>query len=561
MNFEALTMRRNLPVSQRNYDFPAHQTLISITDIKGRITYCNTDFINVSGYTQDELLGQPHNLLRHPDMPEEAFRDFWDTIQNGRLWSGVIKNRRKNGDHYWVRANATPMRNGERIVGYLSVRTRPSASEVAEAEKLYATMQAEAAAGRRVHVLSRGAVEQRNAIGWIRRALHIKLHTRNMALLLLAALIPPALEALGLPTSLAWAAGVAYASACGLWLSRRLMQPLNHIAQVARRLASGDLSEFISVPPRGLQRRLLLPITQLALSIRTVMADVRQDLQRLKNTAKEVASSSQDMASRTEAQASSLEQTAAAMDQINGTVQQTAELAASGVAIARQTTHTVQRSQEAVHGMGTTMQEIAESSRRIGDITQTIESVAFQTNILALNAAVEAARAGEQGRGFAVVASEVRALAQRTTSLSKEIRDLIAESQERVAAGSTRAQEARTRMDEVVTSVQQVGGVLEQIDHAAREQALGVQQVGEAVQHMDGITQQNAALVEELAAAAATLYREAETAQHNIQVFRISPQDKTHAETDAVQLRRERRGAGTGIEQAGAEQAALGYEQ
>lgn len=301
-------MRNNLPVTQHNYEFPAHQTLISITDTKGRITYCNQDFIEVSGYTEAELLGQPHNLLRHPDMPEEAFRDFWDTIQKGRLWSAIIKNRRKNGDHYWVRANATPMRDGERVVGYLSVRTRPSAQEIAAAEKLYATMQAEAAAGRRVHVLSRGAVEQRNLLGWLRRALHVKLHTRNMALLTLTMLLPPGLYWLGLPHSVAWALGLAYAVACGLWLALRVMRPLQHITQVARQLASGDLSEFITVPERGLQRRLLLPIAQLALSIRTVMADVRQDLQRLHDIAHKVAASSQDMASRTEAQATSLEQ-------------------------------------------------------------------------------------------------------------------------------------------------------------------------------------------------------------------------------------------------------------
>ncbi|WP_322997044.1 PAS domain-containing protein [Castellaniella sp.] len=95
------------------------------TDLKGRITYCNQDFIDVSGYTEAELIGQPHNILRHPDMPEEAFRDFWATIQSDRIWSALIKNRRKNGDSYWVRANATPMRNGDKVVGYLSVRTLP----------------------------------------------------------------------------------------------------------------------------------------------------------------------------------------------------------------------------------------------------------------------------------------------------------------------------------------------------------------------------------------------------------------------------------------------------
>ena len=118
-------MRNNQPVSGREFTFPADQTLISVTDLKGRITYCNKNFIAVSGYTEDELLGQPHNLVRHPDMPEEAFRDLWATIESGRPWTALVKNRRKTGDHYWVRANATPVRDGDRILGYLSVRTRP----------------------------------------------------------------------------------------------------------------------------------------------------------------------------------------------------------------------------------------------------------------------------------------------------------------------------------------------------------------------------------------------------------------------------------------------------
>ena len=149
-------MRKNLPVTDKIHDYPAHLTLISITDIKGRITYCNNDFIEVSGYTKEELLGQPHNLLRHPDMPEEAFRDFWETIQAGKLWSALIKNRRKNGDAYWVRANATPLRNNGQIVGYLSVRTLPEATEIQAAERLYATMRQAMAHGRLSHRLRAG---------------------------------------------------------------------------------------------------------------------------------------------------------------------------------------------------------------------------------------------------------------------------------------------------------------------------------------------------------------------------------------------------------------------
>ncbi len=113
-------MRKNLPVTQREFPFPKGGTLVSTTDLKGRITYCNPSFIEVSGYSREELLGQPHNLIRHPDMPAEAFRDLWATVQNGKPWGGVVKNRRKNGDHYWVFANVTPLIEGGQTVGFVS---------------------------------------------------------------------------------------------------------------------------------------------------------------------------------------------------------------------------------------------------------------------------------------------------------------------------------------------------------------------------------------------------------------------------------------------------------
>jgi aerotaxis receptor len=118
-------MRNNQPVNQHETKVPEDQTLISVTDLKGRITYANKAFISMSGYLEEELLGQPHNMVRHPDMPSEAFRDMWETIEAGIPWTGVVKNRRKDGGFYWVRANATPVRDHEQIVGFLSVRTRP----------------------------------------------------------------------------------------------------------------------------------------------------------------------------------------------------------------------------------------------------------------------------------------------------------------------------------------------------------------------------------------------------------------------------------------------------
>jgi aerotaxis receptor len=153
-------MRDNQPVSHQEYLLQESQTLVSVTDLKGRITYCNPAFIEVSGFTRDELLGQPHNIVRHPDMPEEAFRDLWGTIQAGLPWQGLVKNRRKNGDHYWVQANATPMMDGDQITGFLSVRTTPTREQVNGAEALYARMRDEASTGQRRHVLHRGQMRR-----------------------------------------------------------------------------------------------------------------------------------------------------------------------------------------------------------------------------------------------------------------------------------------------------------------------------------------------------------------------------------------------------------------
>ena len=158
-------MRTNLPVSQTEYVLPPDLTLVSVTDLKGRITYCNAAFATASGYSQAELMGQPHNLVRHPDMPEEAFRDLWATIESGHPWQGVVKNRRKNGDHYWVMANATPMRDGDRIVGYLSVRMAPSRAQIDACQALYARMQAEARDHRLRTGLRAGRVVKLDPVG------------------------------------------------------------------------------------------------------------------------------------------------------------------------------------------------------------------------------------------------------------------------------------------------------------------------------------------------------------------------------------------------------------
>lgn len=290
---------------------------------------------------------------------------------------------------------------------------------------------------------------------------------------------------------------------------------------VAQAVASGDLSAHVETRGKDEIGDLLRALEAMQSSLIQVVSKVRHGSDSVAHASAEIAQGNNDMSARTESQASALEQTAASMEELSSTVKQNADSAREANHLAQTASTVAVRGGDVVGQVVETMKGINDSSRRISDIIQVIDGIAFQTNILALNAAVEAARAGEQGRGFAVVASEVRSLAGRSADAAKEIKVLINASVTRVGQGSVLVDQAGTTMSEVVQAINRVTAIMAEISTASREQALGVEQVGEAVSQMDQVTQQNAALVEQMAAAASGLKSQAAELVHAVSVFRL----------------------------------------
>jgi methyl-accepting chemotaxis protein len=297
--------------------------------------------------------------------------------------------------------------------------------------------------------------------------------------------------------------------------------PLNLGGATARTIAGCDLSQDVSSERKDELGELLRALSQMQVTLRRVVGEVRRSTDSISTASVEIASGSQDLSSRTEQAASNLQQTAASMEQITGTVTHSADSARQASQLASSAAEVAARGGQVVAEVVTTMERITASSKRIADITSVIDGIAFQTNILALNAAVEAARAGEQGRGFAVVASEVRSLAQRSAGAAKEIKELIGASVDSVAGGSRLAADAGRTMSEIVGSVQRVCDIVGEISAAAVEQSQGIGEINGAVGQLDQMTQQNAALVQQSTAAADSLQAQAHRLSEVVSAFRL----------------------------------------
>ncbi|WP_276551451.1 methyl-accepting chemotaxis protein [Erwinia mallotivora] len=299
-----------------------------------------------------------------------------------------------------------------------------------------------------------------------------------------------------------------------------LLTPLKLVTTHIQGIAGGDLSGHLSVEGRSEMALLATHLSAMQQSLKQTVSHVRDSASAIYTGAGEISLGNNDLSARTEQQAASLEQTAASMEQLTATVKQNAENARQASQLAKSASETAGKGGQMVDGVVKTMGEIAGSSQKIADIISVIDGIAFQTNILALNAAVEAARAGEQGRGFAVVAGEVRNLAQRSAQAAKEIKTLIEASVSRVDAGSEQVSVAGKTMHDIVAAVMRVTDIMGEIASASDEQSRGIDQIGLAVTEMDRVTQQNAALVQESAAASASLEEQASRLSQAVAAFR-----------------------------------------
>ena len=500
-------MRNNQPITGNERTFPAQQRLISTTDLKGQITYCNDAFIEISGFSRDELIRAPHNLVRHPDVPPAVFAHMWETLKAGRPWMGIVKNRCKNGDHYWVNAYVVPVLDDGKVTGYESVRSKPTAEQVQRAQALYSRING-----------GKAAIPNRDR--WLPVL-------QNWLPFILVSQVGFLVGA-WLDSTWGFAAAAALSIPLGLlglaWQSRGTKRLL----QLAEQTTSDPLIAQMYTDNRGVEGRLELSILSQEARLKTCLTRLQDSAENLAKQAKQADVLAHNSSAGLQRQREETDQVATAVNEMAATTlevannvartaiatQEANRLTQEGRTIASETREAIQRLSLSVGETGEAVTRLAQDSNEIGGVVDVIKGIADQTNLLALNAAIEAARAGEMGRGFAVVADEVRSLAQRTAESTGQIHALIAKLQRTADEAVLTMDIGRKQADEGVERVQQA------------DQALAG--ISDAVANINEMADQIAAAAEEQSAVADEISRNITT------IAQLSDQTAGEAQSTAL---------------------------
>ncbi|MQY52025.1 methyl-accepting chemotaxis protein [Rhodocyclus gracilis] len=513
-------MRNNQPVTNIETQLPEGEFIYSRTDLKGMIVEANAAFAKVSAYTQEEMVGQPHNLVRHPDMPVEAFADMWRDLKAGRPWRGIVKNRRSDGGFYWVIANASPVRENGNIVGYQSVRSRPQRDEIAAAQAAYQRLKQ---GDHSIRIEHGRVVPARPSLLALASSLNTQLAVAGIfSVLLGAALLLPPLDVPFLPWVLQalGALGVVWGAVFLALFVPRLRRDLTATTDYLERvLTTGDLRQRFQLGRRDQVGGIASRIDSFISSIQATVQGMDDSAAHVQQVSHEVERGVDNVAEATRVQSDATSSAAAGIEEITVSIGEVAAHAAStrtaaeaasdvsvrGAALSEKASATILALAGTVKDSAAQVELLGEQSEEISRITGVIREIADQTNLLALNAAIEAARAGEQGRGFAVVADEVRKLAERTGKATQEISDMIGAIQgetrkavdgmrsgaSQVEEGVLLVQDAQQALQEINSQMGVTLSMVSDISHSSAEQQDAITLMAQSVERVATMTEQN----------------------------------------------------------------------